>query len=349
MRRARLVSLAAVAAVCLVVPGVAFGSGRGAFPDASGAVWSNACEWTAFGKIDPIVNYGGTSMHMHTFVGAGNPSSTMQPEDLQDQVAHPTSCNGPIMAGITDDSAYWVPSLFAADLTPNPNGIKPNGGLIYYRNAGVDPQSIHAFPHQLVMIAGDAAATHDQPDEQVVWSCVSPRHDSDQHELNFSPEIPQTCPMQNAHGDPYTLRLVVYFPNCINKNGSVDPHTGQYKPDTKHYATIDHSIPGEEYPAHCTTPGEYPIPQLQVGFRWPLNAAEGLNPDPTDSALWNLRPMRLASDNMPLDGGGQSGIHGMPAHVDFMSGWTQHDLDYLVDNCFTPPHNCGIITDYDDN
>jgi hypothetical protein len=346
MRRAQLVSLAAVAAVCLAAPGAAFGSGRGAFPDASPALWSNACDWTAFGQIDPIVSYGATSMHMHTFVGAGNPSSTMQPEDLQDQVAHPTSCNGPITHGITDDSAYWVPSLFTATAIPNPYGIKPNGGLIYYRNSNVDPTTIQPFPHKLVMIAGDAKATEVQSDEVVVWSCVSPRHGSDQHELNFQATIPDTCPMVNAHGDPYTLRLVVYFPNCISEQGDLEH--GQFKPDTKHYASKDASIPGD-YKYHCTTPGEYPIPQLQVGFRWPLNSAEGLQPDSADPTSWNLRPMRIASDNLVLDGGLHSGTHGMTAHVDFMSGWTQPDLNYLVDHCFHTPQNCGIITDYDDN
>jgi uncharacterized protein DUF1996 len=324
------------------------GSGRGAYDDGSRAAWSTPCDPTGFGRIDPILNFGGVSAHMHTFAGQPGPSSTMTPDSLQNDPVD-TTCQSPKIDGVRlpDKSEYWVPSLYAdAGPTPDNDGITPNTVLVYYRNADVDPATIQAFPHQLSFIAGDSHATEDQPTTVVDWSCVAKkRHDGIVREVNFGTEIPETCPMLDADGDPYVLRLVVYFPNCISLTDDVDSNTDQYNPNVAGYAIDDGTISGD-YPAHCVDPKTAPIPQVQVGFRWPLNAAEGLNPDPTDPTLWDLRPMHLASDNMPLDGGGTSGDHGMTAHMDFMSGWSESEIATLLANCYYgTPHNCGTIGD----
>lgn len=61
------------------------------------------------GRVDPVVNPGRPSGHVHTFQGASGISSTSTGEDLMR-----SSCSTANIEG--DMSAYWAPSLYFHDL-----------------------------------------------------------------------------------------------------------------------------------------------------------------------------------------------------------------------------------------
>lgn len=313
-------------------------------------------------QVDPIGAYGvPVSNHMHTFSNM-QPSSTVKPVQLRGTTPG-SQCISPNLAGkagqetlgaMPDKSLYWMPALKSSNL-PAPGWINPSDVLVYYRNAGVDPDDIVAFDQNFSFRAGDPGATKPQKSLKMEWSCVANKDDiNDDNEVNFDQVIPPTCPMY-FDGDPlkpYALRLVVYFPNCIDRSsGSTDQQTGQWTPTRYTWAEFNPEPPEEPYNWECVDePGvaNYDaIPQVQIGFRWPLGAASGVLPHQSLPTEWDLSSLSLSSDD-----GKTPGITG---HADFMSGWSTAQLATFMRVCFwspqaTPsnrygPQNCGAIND----
>jgi hypothetical protein len=250
-----------------------------------------------------------------------------------------------------------VPSLISTNiLSPVAHYIEPIVANIYYRNVGVDPNTMVPFDGRFSFRAGDPHATADQSPVIMDWSCVANRVDDEENEVNFGQTIPQTCPkyLDGDEENPFMLRLVVYFPNCLDKDTAVVDN-GQWKPRDWAYAVkIDDPDPELDFKWHCADEGYEAVPQVQVGVRWPLDPADGIVTDPSDSTKWDLSSLKLTSDMMM---GQDDGISG---HADFMSGWTDAELLELMKTCFWDsshggytgsPRNCGAIgdddTDYD--
>lgn len=81
--------------------------------------------------------------------------------------------------------------------------------------------------------------------------------------------------------------------------------------------------------------------QQPRGF--PLTAA------PRNPTSWDLTSLKLDSDHAGQD-------DGISAHADFMSGWSDEQLDTLMEECYwragPGPQNCGTIgqsTPYGEN
>lgn len=311
-------------------------------------------------QVDPIGAYGvPVSNHMHTFSNM-QPGSTMKPSILRGTFPG-SNCISPNLTGknpngwgaMPDKALYWMPALKSTNL-PAPGWVNPEDVLVYYRNAGVDPDDIVPFDQDYSFRAGDPNATDEQESVTMEWSCVANRDDddADDNEVNFGPVIPPNCPMyfDEAQQRPYQLRLVVYFPNCVHFPSATRPN-GQWVPTKWKYATFEQGEPGEPYNWACVDePGlDYDaIPQVQIGFRWPLGLARGVVPDTSLPSQWDLSSLRVASDAT-----GQPG--GITGHADFMSGWSTAQLSKLVKTCFWGeerpveagygPQNCGAIND----
>jgi hypothetical protein len=248
---------------------------------------------------------------------------------------------------IPDLSSYWAPALKSTNLSPMP-WISPDKVLVYYRNAGVDPDTIRPFLQAFSFRAGDPDATlsSPQPARVLDWSCVAPKPDGALSVVNSQSTIPLTCPKWRGPGmtNPYSLRLHVYFPNCIKFSTAVTVH-GQWQPVDYAYAADIVSPPGV-YTKYCADAGYDAVPQVQVGVRWLLTAGTGITTKVGDPSKWDLSSLKVASD----DSAGQD--DGVSAHADFMSGWSTAQLDTLMKTCFwsgthtpagTGPRNCGTI------
>ena len=195
------------------------GGGRGYF--------AVVCGFSHRNQDDPIVfpNQAGRS-HDHTYFGNESTNARSTPASLR--AAGETTCR--LRA---DTAAYWVPTLFVAG-----NAVRPLGAVVYYIRRTREP--VQAFPANLQVIAGSAAARAPQSTSVTFWSCGR------RGGVRRSSEIP-TC-------DNDSLRLVVNFPNCWN---------GSQLDSADHKSHLAYSTDGV---CPSTHPIEVPALQLQVFY-----------------------------------------------------------------------------------
>lgn len=369
-RKRRVVVAAAAAIACLnaLVVGPA-GHAQG---DGSVAAWSVRCEqFVMHDDIDPIMNWGGSSLHVHTFTGSTGVNNQSYPDQLRSYGTN--TCMGPPVFNASgqipdpnvhyqDNSAYWIPALYPNEAKTLGQEINPYTTLIYYRNALVLPQTIGAIPKDLSIIAGEAKTPGEQNNQTVIWSCVSDKMNHQSVEPNFRQQIPDWCPVDTGYPDyaPFYLRLVVKFPNCILPPPSEQHQQLQVLPPAAYAAPAGGQVreayavwtsPQPHSAKSCTPYGAswLPIPQVQMGFRWPLSTSVASQFTKAGVGLaYDLTHFTLASDHTPIDGGGYSGTHGMTAHADFMNGWDPAVLAALMHNCYGQGtggtiQNCGVI------
>lgn len=360
--RSALVPTGALLLSCLAASQVgASEAGDPLHPEAV-AVWSASCEFVTHRKVDPIVAWDDEPTdHMHTFAASDDPGpyKKMKPSELR--AGAENECESPDLGEIDpslpyipDKSSYWTPALTSTNIIPK-EWTDPLAILIYYRNAGVDPDTIHAFPQDLAIVAGDAGATLTNKQSRVVmdWSCVAPQVGGGvSNEVEFNKVIPASCPKELVNPtDPtdrsyFRLRLVVYFPNCVNEEAYYRDHFMTKILDEDVSYAEDISSPPGEWTKECKVEGEVPIPQVQVGFRWELNTQMGVKSLLGDSSKWDLTSLKISSDN------GADQEDGVSAHTDFMSGWSTSEIDTLMKTCFWSaakggigPNKCGAIAE----
>jgi hypothetical protein len=180
---------AATAAVATAVPVGGGGGGRGGGDGRffrGGGYFAVACGFSHRNQDDPIVFFRqpGRS-HDHTYFGNEATNANSTPAALR--ASGETTCR---LAA--DTAAYWVPTLFVGG-----NAVRPRGAIAYYIRR--TQERVQAFPANLQVIAGSAAARSAQNQRITAWTCGG---------RTLSSEIP-TC----ARGN---LRLLVNFPNCWN-------------------------------------------------------------------------------------------------------------------------------------
>jgi hypothetical protein len=181
---------AGTAAVASAVPqgggGGGHGGGGGDGLFRGRGYFAVACGFSHRNQDDPIVFFrqAGRS-HDHTYFGNTATNANSTPAGLR--ASGETTCRLR-----SDTAAYWVPTLMV-----NGNAVRPRGAIAYYVRRTIEP--VQAFPANLEVIAGSAAARSPQSALITLWSCGG---------RSASSEIP-TC----LRG---SLRLQVRFPNCWN-------------------------------------------------------------------------------------------------------------------------------------
>ncbi|MGH3065765.1 MAG: DUF1996 domain-containing protein [Gaiellaceae bacterium] len=143
------------------------------------------CPFSHRKQVDPIVNPGTPSGHMHDFLG--NRSIDSNSTYASASVAA-TTC-----AFSGDRAGYWVPTLVA----PNGSFVTPRRALVYYRNKPVKYGTTIAFPPDFRLIAGGVGVGP----PHAGWSC-------EQDAANMV-ATPPNC----GSG---IMVLHVKFPNCWN-------------------------------------------------------------------------------------------------------------------------------------
>jgi hypothetical protein len=146
----RLVPFFLLAALALAIPATGdepakVGTGKGLF--------HADCDYTHRAQVDPIVNPGAASGHMHDFFGNATTNANCTNTPFSD----------------LDRSAYWVPTLYVNDEPVT--AVEPMGA---YYSAGIrELSSIEPFPDDLKVIAGNARGGSQEINGQRVfyWSC----------------------------------------------------------------------------------------------------------------------------------------------------------------------------------
>ncbi len=189
------------------------------------------CTYSHAASDDPIVYPGqpGRS-HLHVFFG----NTTVDAHTTIASLAGGgTTCDQQL-----DKAAYWAPALLKDNQM-----LTPVKSTAYYRpGIAVDPTTVQPFPPGLVMIAGNAGATRDQPVSIVAWTCGT----GSERDV-----LPPTC------GGGRDLRLVVTFPDCWD---------GVHLDSPNHHTHVAYSSKGS-----CPTGYPVPIPQLQFSVEYPVS------------------------------------------------------------------------------
>jgi hypothetical protein len=221
---------AATAAIAAAASSPAGGGDRGGGVRGHGGYgrgyFAVVCGFSHRNQDDPIVfpNQPGRS-HDHTYFGNTSTNARSTPNALR--AAADTTCR--LRA---DTAAYWAPTLFVSG-----RDVRPLGAVVYYIRRTLDPA--RAFPANLEVIAGNAAARSPQSDRVTRWSCG-------RRDIRSSSAIP-TC-------ESPSLRLIVNFPNCWN---------GRQLDSANHQSHMAYSTNGVCPESH---PVEVPAIQLQIYY-----------------------------------------------------------------------------------
>lgn len=206
------------------------------------------CEPSHAAFDDPIVHPdapGGS--HLHVFFG--NVDVGADP-DYERIVSSDTSCERR-----SDTASYWTPALLDA----SGRVIEPKQLIAYYRpGPAVDPVVVEPYPAGLMMVAGDATATEEQPLDVVAWGCSTGTRREPR---------PPDCRIDLGDGPFATadtsLRLWVTFPDCWDGRRLT---TG---------VTSDHVA--ESVEGTCPESHPVPIPELQMAIDFPAVDPEDLS------------------------------------------------------------------------
>jgi hypothetical protein len=161
------------------------------------ADFASRCYTLGRARIDPIVSFGSSSSHEHTFIGSDAISAWTRTGRELFRNATCTSC------GHGDTSSYWFPSLFW-----DGRHVQVADASVYWSNSlpGTnDFQDIVLFPLGLRMIEGSPfAASEAAAAPYYSWYCFGAL---DEGHKTFPPS---TCPENK-------MRLSLRFPSCWNR------------------------------------------------------------------------------------------------------------------------------------
>jgi len=160
-------------------------------------------------RVDPIVNPGTASKHLHAVSGGNGFSKNADGEAMRASTC--TSC--PIGA---DLSAYWVPQMYVKYKNGSGYGLVESHQIVYYEPRPVGNESVIAFPDGLKMLAGNPSLREggDSIEQRAItWVCIN--YDDPQPEQQGIPSV--KCPQG--------LRGQVNFPMCWDgENLDSDDH-----------------------------------------------------------------------------------------------------------------------------
>ncbi|CZS90192.1 related to glyoxal oxidase precursor [Rhynchosporium graminicola] len=278
--------------------------------------WRMPCRVrTAAARIDPLVNNGSISQHVHAIHGSGGFSATAGYDDLR--ASDCTSCQ------VTQDkSAYWHPALY----------FKSEDGKYYLLVPNANNPKITAFPKGFEMIAGDSNQrnfSYPVPDiEKSLWfgkyaeqpflrqaavgfNCLNykrtPEGTLTRHFLPDKAYLDANC--------DDGIRFELHFPSCWNGRDR-----------TSHDKKSHVAYPGQVMTGECKEEFPVRLPSLMYEIIWATNAFKGI------------------PGSFILSSGDTTG-YGM--HGDFMMGWDEGFLQQAIDTCTNPSgkiEDCPLFT-----
>ncbi|KAK5797448.1 hypothetical protein VI817_003739 [Penicillium citrinum] len=296
------------------------------FPSVADAFWRLPCRGrSGVARLDPIVDPGKISSHVHAIHGGGNFGMSANFESLLESDC--TSC------GVTQDkSAYWTPALYfmhndgTAEMVPQVGGM-----LAYYFNDKAPNDKVHAFPDGFRMLAGDPFQRNftwpvpDPPKSE--WSGAQVSQEALRQKavgfncLNYASAAEGTLDRHFMPNKTYLdehctdgIRLELMFPQCWDgKNLDSDDHKS-------HVAYPSLVMEGD-----CPSGYEKRL----VGLMY--------------ETIWNTYAFKDEDGYFALANGDPTGYG---YHGDFMTGWESGVLQEAIDSCTNPDGNvqdCAIF------
>ncbi|KAI2609230.1 hypothetical protein GGR54DRAFT_632982 [Hypoxylon sp. NC1633] len=280
------------------------------------AFWRMECRGrTGLARIDPIMDAGVISPHIHTVHGSSGFSLSATYDDLMGGSC--TSC-----AVKQDKSAYWTPALYFQDSETKEFEIVPQvGGMLsYYLLRG---DNVTAFPPGFQMIAGSnyrrdyTVGDPKSPDPpQSSWATLkqTSQDDLEQRALGFNcldyKKAPEGSMFRHYLPDkafldancPDGLRLELMFPSCWNGETT--------SPDHKSHMAYPNLVGNGD----CPDSHPHRLVTLFYETIWDTKA----------QSFQGRSGQFLTSNGDPT---------GFGYHGDFMSGWDVNFLQEAIDTC----------------
>jgi len=272
------------------------------------------------GRMDPIVNPGVASGHVHTVQGGNAFALTMS----NDQALTKSTCTSSRVKN--DLSNYWVPKLYFKAEDGTLKDVEMFYMNVYYFFEATTDK-IEAFPPGLRMLVGDSAlrtppatggrAILDLDDgipQPVQWTCPrsnegSPLYPADSDGLHgVGLQDPNNkgagvgFPDKYCDGYASPLRADIHFPSCYDPSQGVEAYKTNMQFPTK---------------GNCPK-GWIHVPHLFYELYWNT---------PKFSDQWTQgqgkQPFILANGDPT----------GYSLHADFLNGWDAETLQQIIDNC----------------
>lgn len=275
------------------------------------AFWRMPCRSeTGIARMDPIMDKGEISDHVHTIAGSGKFSMDATYDDLTAEGAC-TSC-----AVTQDKSAYWTPALYFVYSNGSSVMVPQVGGLLAYYLYYMD--NVQAFPEGFQMVAGN------------------------KNLRSFNGSFPDE-PLSSWPGSPddqkWLGQRALGF-NCLNYGGAAEPSLYRHEFPSKSY--MDQNCPDGMrleigFPS-CGT-GEADSDDHKSHVAYPNLVKEGKCPEGYDVNYPFLFFETIWATNKFAGEDGEFALsHGDPVgtgyHGDFMMGWESKDfLQKALDTC----------------
>ncbi|KIY33783.1 WSC domain-containing protein [Cryptococcus gattii E566] len=246
------------------------------------------------GRVDPIVNPGAISSHVHNVVGASN--FNWSPNTPSEQLD--AACSSVIVAD--DKSNYWAPELYYQHVNGTFSPIL-SATRIYYFTKG---NKVKPFPTGLKMISGSAVSKN-LLDTKAFGVRISCDEEEAGHWLPNGTSHPGGCS---------TIAMATYFPSCGLESGDLDSddHFSHMTWPQSYNGSVLVNDPNGQY---C--PDSHPIkyPTIFAQFNYYLD----------DNQPWRNDECTLVLSNGDCSGN--------TYHADFFNGWEPDVLQAAITEC----------------
>ncbi|KAJ6110752.1 hypothetical protein N7486_002987 [Penicillium sp. IBT 16267x] len=280
------------------------------FSGVADAFWRLPCRGrTGLSRLDPIMDPGEISPHVHSIQGGGNFGMSSDMATLRE--SNCTSC-----AVMQDMSAYWTPALYFMHTNGSAQVVPQVGGMLsYYLLYG---ENITAFPNNFRMLAGDPFQRN------FTWPIPDPPKSS----------------WSGAQVSQKALRQKALGFNCLNYNATAEGSLTRHFMPNKTYLDA-HCTDGFRlelmFPS-CWNGKDVDSPDHKSHVAYPDLVTTGTCPKGYETQLvslfyetiWNTYAFKGVDGYFTLANGDPTGYG---YHGDFMFGWEDGILQQAVDTC----------------
>ncbi|GAQ08895.1 hypothetical protein ALT_6216 [Aspergillus lentulus] len=287
------------------------------------AFWRLPCRGrTGLARIDPLMDPGKPSSHVHAVHGSGGFSMSASGADLK--ASSCTSC-----AVTQDKSAYWIPALYFMHENGDAEIVNQVGGMLaYYLLYG---ENVTAFPDNFRMIAGDTYL-RDFP-----WPIPDP------------PKSEWT----GKQASQEALRQKAIGFNCLNYALDPEPSLGRHFLPNKTYLD-EHCTDGVRFELmfpSCWNGKDVDSDDHKSHVAYPSLVMDGTCPEGFETRLvslfyesiWDTYAFKDKEGYFVIANGDPTGYG---YHGDFMQGWESGVLQQAVEQCTNPSgevEDCAVF------
>ncbi|KAJ5775374.1 uncharacterized protein N7511_000385 [Penicillium nucicola] len=289
------------------------------FPSYATAFWRLPCRGrTGVARLDPIVDPGKVSSHVHSVHGGGSFGMSSTEDSLLESSC--TSC-----AVTQDKSAYWTPALYFMHTNGSAELVEEVGGMLaYYLLYG---ENVTAFPTDFRMLAGDPFQRN------FTWPVPDPPKSS----------------WSGAQSSQAALRQKALGFNCLNYQTTAEASLYRHFMPNKTYLD-EHCTDGVRFELmfpSCWNGKDVDSEDHKSHVAYPSLVMDGTCPEGYETRLvslfyetiWNTYAFKDVDGYFALANGDPTGYG---YHGDFIQAWDDGVLQEAVDTCTS---ESGLVDD----